>query len=150
MFIEGTRSGLFEDNDIYYNAEYDDAFYNDAFPCIEAGASVIRKNHMGEGHHHHRTSSTYGSASSTRGSASSTRGSASSTRGSGIFDTLKALAPFAAKAVGTLGSHLLEGSKKKRELENEERKENQAQIRRMIQNETDPKVRAELLESLRI
>jgi hypothetical protein len=125
MFIEGTRSGLFEDNDIYYNAEYDDAFYNDAFPCIEAGASVIRKNHMGEGHH-------------------------SSTYGSGIFDTLKALAPFAAKAVGTLGSHLLEGSKKKRELENEERKENQAQIRRMIQNETDPKVRAELLESLRI
>lgn len=138
MFIEGTRSGLFEDNDIYYNAEYDDAFYNDAFPCIEAGASVIRKNHMGEGHHHHHR--TYGSASST----------SSSTRGSGIFDTLKALAPFAAKAVGTLGSHLLEGSKKKRELENEERKENQAQIRRMIQNETDPKVRAELLESLRI
>lgn len=126
MFIEGTRSGLFEDNDIYYNAEYDDAFYNDAFPCIEAGASVIRKNHMGEGHQ------------------------SSSIRGSGIFDTLKALAPFAAKAVGTLGSHLLEGSKKKRELENEERKENQAQIRRMIQNETDPKVRAELLESLRI
>ena len=70
--------------------------------------------------------------------------------GEGVMDVLKGIAPMAAKAIGNIGNHLMNKSNEGAKLSREERKENQAQLRKMLNEEKDPELRKEILNMLRI
>lgn len=128
MFGEPIRSGLFEGNDILYDVDTDSSFYNDAYGCVENGAALIRSQHMGEG---------------------SLGPEYTQYQGLGIMDTIKALAPYAGKIIGTIGTHFLEKNKEKNKLDNLERIENRDFIKRAILQETDPARKQELIDRLK-
>lgn len=125
MFDEPIKGGLFEGSDIYYNYNEDRSYYNDAYSNISVGDEAMERNYIGKGKRKGK-------------------------KGGGFFDIVKAVAPFAAKALGSVGSHLLDKSKKAYELSNAERTENQAYLKKLIAQETDPEKRMELIDRLRI